>query len=100
MSKYTQAHRPFAITTPLGDGMDRNGGVRPQELKKIFPDSERTVKLRKEQEETASLEIRGASNCGQFAAGHTFNLERLLFRPFSSRSLSVCLRKRAPSSQR
>jgi type VI secretion system secreted protein VgrG len=58
------------------DGIDRNGGVRPQDLKNIFPDSERAVKVRMEQEEAASLEIRGASNCGQFVAGHTFKLER------------------------
>src|SRR5260370_10221522 len=29
-----------------------------------------------EQEEAASLEIAGASNCGQFVAGHTFKLQR------------------------
>jgi type VI secretion system secreted protein VgrG len=58
------------------DGIDRNGAPRPQDLKQIFPDSERTAKVRMEQEEAASLEIGGASNCGQFVAGHTFNLER------------------------
>jgi type VI secretion system secreted protein VgrG len=58
------------------DGIDRNGGAQPQDLKNIFPDSERTVKVRMEQEEAASLEIAGASNCGQFVAGHTFKLER------------------------
>jgi type VI secretion system secreted protein VgrG len=58
------------------DGIDRNGGVRAQDLKNIFPDSERTAKVRMEQEETASLEIRGASDCGQFVAGHQFTLTR------------------------
>jgi len=58
------------------DGIDRNGGPQPQDLKNIFPESERTVKVRMEQEEASSLEIEGASNCGQFVAGHTFNLER------------------------
>jgi type VI secretion system secreted protein VgrG len=58
------------------DGIDRNGGAQPQDLKNIFPDSERTVKVRMEQEEALSLEIAGASNCGQFLAGHTFKLER------------------------
>jgi type VI secretion system secreted protein VgrG len=51
------------------DGIDRNGGVRPQDLKNIFPDSERTVKVRMEEEEAASLEIRGASNCGHSLPG-------------------------------
>ena len=58
------------------DGIDRNGGPQPQDLKNIFPESERTVKVRMEQKEASSLEIEGASNCGQFVAGHTFNLER------------------------
>ena len=58
------------------DGIDRNGGARPQDLKNIFADSERTVKVRMEQEEAASLEIGGASNCGHFVAGHKFTLER------------------------
>jgi type VI secretion system secreted protein VgrG len=57
-------------------GIDRNGGARPQDLKNIFPDGERTVRIRMEQEEVASLEIRGASNCGHFVAGHKFTLER------------------------
>jgi type VI secretion system secreted protein VgrG len=58
------------------DDTDLNGGVRPQDLKNIFPDSERTVNVRMEQEEAASMEIGGASNCGQFVAGHNFKLER------------------------
>src|SRR5215469_3366232 len=58
------------------DDIELNGGFRPQDLKNIFPDSERTVKVRMEQEEAASMEIRGASNCGQFIAGHSFKLER------------------------
>jgi type VI secretion system secreted protein VgrG len=58
------------------DGVDRSGGARPQDLKNIFPDSERTVEVRMEQEEASSLEIGGASNCGQFVAGHKFTLER------------------------
>jgi type VI secretion system secreted protein VgrG len=57
-------------------GVDRNGAARPQDLQNIFPDSERTVRVRLEQEEVASLEIRGVSNCVHFCAGYTFKLER------------------------
>ncbi len=58
------------------DGIDPNGTPRPQELKRIFEDRDRTVRLRMEQEDVACLEIRGASNCGNFAPGHKFTLER------------------------
>jgi type VI secretion system secreted protein VgrG len=58
------------------DGIDRNGAPRPQDLQDLIPDSERTVKVRMEEETAASLEIRGASNCGQFIAGHQFTLKR------------------------
>jgi type VI secretion system secreted protein VgrG len=58
------------------DGVDSNGAPRPQVLQDIFPDSERTAKVRMEQEETASLEIRGSSDCGQFVTGHQFTLKR------------------------
>ena len=58
------------------DGIDRDGSPRPQDLKRIFEDRERTVKVRMEQEEANSIEIRGASDCGNFTAGHKFTLER------------------------
>jgi type VI secretion system secreted protein VgrG len=58
------------------DGIDSNGAPRPENLKQILPDSERTAKVRMQQEEAASLEIAGKSNCGNFVAGHKFNLER------------------------
>jgi type VI secretion system secreted protein VgrG len=58
------------------DGVDRHGVARPQDLQDIVEDSRRTVKVRMEQEEAASLEIGGASNCGHFVAGHEFALER------------------------
>jgi len=58
------------------DGIDHNGAARPEDLKQILPDSERTAKVRMEQEEAASLEIAGESNCGNFVAGHNFKLER------------------------
>jgi type VI secretion system secreted protein VgrG len=58
------------------DGVDRNGAAQPEKLKDIFPDSERTVRVRMEREETSSLEIAGTSNCGHFVCGHKFILER------------------------
>jgi type VI secretion system secreted protein VgrG len=58
------------------DGIGRDGVARPQDLRDILPDSERTVKVRMEEEAAASLEIEGASNCGQFVAGHQFTLKR------------------------
>ena len=58
------------------DGVNRSGGARPEDLKHIFEDRDRTVRVRMEQEEAASLEIEGASDCGHFVAGHKFTLER------------------------
>ncbi|HET7441049.1 MAG TPA: type VI secretion system tip protein TssI/VgrG [Terriglobales bacterium] len=58
------------------DGIDKSGGPRPQDLKDIFKDSERTARIRMEQEEVEGLSITGTSNCGHFSAGHRFALER------------------------
>jgi type VI secretion system secreted protein VgrG len=58
------------------DGIDPSGSPRPQELKEITPDSERTVKIRMEEEAAVSIDIAGESNCGQFVSGHTFKVER------------------------
>ncbi|HEY0791990.1 MAG TPA: type VI secretion system tip protein TssI/VgrG [Chthoniobacterales bacterium] len=58
------------------DGVDRNGAARPQDLNGVFPDGERTVRVRMEEEAAVSLEIGGTSNCGHFVAGHQFTLER------------------------
>jgi len=58
------------------DGIDPNGTPRPKDLKLIFEDRDRTVRVRMEQEDVACLAIRGASNCGNLSAGHKFTLER------------------------
>ena len=58
------------------DGIDPNGGTRPQDLKDVFRDSERTTRIRMEQEEVQTLALEGKSNCGNFNAGYKFNLER------------------------
>jgi type VI secretion system secreted protein VgrG len=58
------------------DGIDPSGGARPQDLKDVFRDSERTTRIRMEQEEVRTLAIEAKSNCGNFSAGFKFNLER------------------------
>lgn len=58
------------------DGIEPGGAPRPQELRRIFEDRDRTVRIRMEQEDAASIEIRGVSDCGNFTAGHKFTLER------------------------
>jgi type VI secretion system VgrG family protein len=58
------------------DGIDRNGAERRQDLKHILEDGERTARIRMEEQEARSLEISGASDCGNFTAGHVFALER------------------------
>jgi type VI secretion system secreted protein VgrG len=57
------------------DGIDRNGEPRPQDLQCIFRDNQRTARVRMEQEDAASLEIAGTSDCGHFVAGHKFTLQ-------------------------
>jgi len=58
------------------DGIDPSGGPRPQDLKDVFRDSERTTRVRMEQEEVRTISIEGTGNCGNFCAGYKFNLER------------------------
>lgn len=58
------------------DGIDPGGGDRAGDLKKIFEENARAARLRMEREAAHSVEIRGASNCTQFTAGHQFTLER------------------------
>ena len=58
------------------DGVNRSGGPRPEDLGHILEDRDRTVRIRMEREETASLEVKGKSNCGHFIAGHKFTLEQ------------------------
>ena len=58
------------------DGVNRSGAARPEDLEHILEDRDRTVRVRMEREEAASLEIVGTSDCGHFVAGHKFMLER------------------------
>jgi type VI secretion system secreted protein VgrG len=56
------------------DGVDKGGSERLEELDKISKDSERTAKIRMEQEAVTALTIQGASNCRQLVSGHKFTL--------------------------
>lgn len=58
------------------DGVDAGGAARPEELQDVFKDKDRTVRIRMEEEEANALSIAGTSNCGQFVAGHRFDLQR------------------------
>ena len=58
------------------DGVSSGGGDQAGELKKIFDDKDRTVKIRIEEEASGSLIAHGASTCRQLVAGHKFSLER------------------------
>ena len=58
------------------DGIDANGAPRPRDVKLIFEDRDRTVRIRMEQEDVACLDIQGASNCGNLAPGYKFTLDR------------------------
>ena len=58
------------------DGIDQNRVAQSQDLQNIFPDGERTVRVRMEEEESRSLAMNGESNCGNFVSGYKFELER------------------------
>jgi type VI secretion system secreted protein VgrG len=58
------------------DGVDAGGGERAAELRKIFPEKDRTVRLRMEREECASLRATGRSYCPHFVPGHAFTLKK------------------------
>jgi type VI secretion system secreted protein VgrG len=58
------------------DGSTQGGSACPAELKKVFPDGLRTVRVRMEQEEAAAFEVRGVSTCRHFTPGHQFVFSR------------------------
>jgi type VI secretion system secreted protein VgrG len=58
------------------DGVDKGGGDRAADIKKIFDDNKRTVSIRMEEEAAAGVMIRGAGNCRSFVSGHKFTLEQ------------------------
>ena len=58
------------------DGVSSGGGDQAAELDKIFQDNARTVKIRMQEEASASLVVHGSSTCRQLVAGHKFSLEQ------------------------
>lgn len=58
------------------DGVDPEGAPRPSDLQKVFPDRERTVRIRMEAEEMLALSIEGTSDGRHFCAGFAFTLAR------------------------
>ena len=58
------------------DSVSSSGGTQPDDLQNMFTDRTRVVRIRMEEEETAGLAIAGASDCGNFSAGHKFTLQR------------------------
>jgi len=58
------------------DGVDPQGTPRPDELQKIFPDRERTARVRMEAEESLAVGVEGRSYCRHFAPGFAFRLSR------------------------
>lgn len=58
------------------DGVDRGGGDRPLELRKLYMDNQRTTGIRMEQEAAPSVVIQGAGDCRQLITGHKFTLEK------------------------
>ncbi|MFN7986889.1 MAG: type VI secretion system tip protein TssI/VgrG [Thermoanaerobaculia bacterium] len=58
------------------DGVDPQGAPRPSDLQKIFPDRERTVRIRMEAEEMLAVAVDGRSYCRHFSAGFAFSLSK------------------------
>jgi type VI secretion system secreted protein VgrG len=59
------------------DGVEKGGGDQSSDLNMIHTaDSERTTKIRMEQETVPGLVIKGTSNCRHFVSGYKFALDR------------------------
>ncbi len=71
---------PFDATDHPGgyvrwrDGIAPGGAERPDDLKHVFDDNKRLVRVRAEAELAGAVEIAGASTCSQLTPGHTFTL--------------------------
>ncbi|MEI9893431.1 MAG: type VI secretion system tip protein TssI/VgrG [Chthoniobacter sp.] len=57
------------------DGVNKSGGDQSSELQTIHPNSQRTAKLRNEEETMPTFLISASSNCIHFAGGHKFTVE-------------------------
>lgn len=58
------------------DGVTQDGVEQPDQLRKIFDDNKRLVRIRIEQEANHGLFMEGTSNCAHFNAGWYFVLEQ------------------------
>lgn len=54
------------------DGIDPGGGEQAAELNKVFPDRERTVKIRQEELDARYLRVHSLSDCCAITAGYRF----------------------------
>ncbi|MDR3676646.1 MAG: type VI secretion system tip protein TssI/VgrG [Acidobacteriota bacterium] len=57
------------------DGIDSQGGAFAEGFTQMSEDRSRIVRVRMEEEECASLEITGSSDCGNLAAGYALKLQ-------------------------
>ena len=64
------------------DAIDRAGTERPDELKKLLEDNERTAKIRMQQEAAEAIAIRGTSRYRNLISGHTFMLREQVVAPY------------------
>ncbi len=58
------------------DSVGRSGETQSKAMSHILADRDRIVRVRMEEEESASLMIQGTSNCGHFTPGFEFELDR------------------------
>lgn len=57
------------------DGVNKSGGLQPENLQKVFQDNKRVAGIRMQQTETPMLLAQGESNCRQITSGHKFSLQ-------------------------
>jgi type VI secretion system secreted protein VgrG len=65
------------------DAIDRGGSERPQELRKLLKDNERTAKIRIEQEAGESIVIEGTSRYRHLAVGQTITMQERVTAPYA-----------------
>jgi type VI secretion system secreted protein VgrG len=56
------------------DGVDPGGGDRASDVQKVFPDGDRTARVRMRQEACRALAVEGEGNVRHLSAGHRFTL--------------------------
>ena len=58
------------------DGVNKSGGDQSSELQTVHSNSQRTAKLRNEEETMPAVLINAQSNCLNFVSGHKFSVEQ------------------------